>query len=376
MLEVLDGGMHSTVQDVGRYGYQRFGVPVSGAMGVFALKAANALIGNPVGAACVEMTVLGATVRFVSDAWFAITGGDLSPALDGVTVPMWESVRVASGSMLSFAGPVDGMRAYLAVAGGIDVPFIMGSRSTYLMGGFGGFRGRRLVAGDVLNAFESEVPNYWHRSLSAVGEVPTYGHDHLVRVVLGPQDDRFTESGIETLLTSEYTVSMQSDRMGYRLDGPPIEHLRGADIVSDGTASGSVQVPGNGQPIVLLADRGITGGYTKIATVISTDLGRFAQAMPGDSIRFAKVSVNEAHAALRDQVALLAAIERGPRAELRVTVNGEVYEVTDSRGDPIIVPYAGSSVSSVWTRTVEVTSDGGSARFDVSVERRLRQEQV
>ena len=197
-------------------------------------------------------------------------------------MPSWESVHVPSGSMLSFGGPLDGLRAYLAVAGGIDVPPVMGSRSTDLKSGFGGLEGRALQPGDSLPVGQPSLPAEWSPSTlpASISRQPTYGQKFELRVVLGPQDGMFTERGVAVLLTSEYTVSTDSDRTGCRLDGPAVRHVRGPDIVSDGTALGSIQVPGSGTPIILLADRGTTGGYTKIATVISPDIGLLAQAMP------------------------------------------------------------------------------------------------
>lgn len=302
-IEILDGGLLTTVQDRGRFRYQRYGVPVSGAMDTVALRVANRLAGNPEGAAALEMTLLGPQLRFLAPTRIALAGGDLGAVLDGRTIPSWAAAAVSSGETLSFDGAKSGIRGYLAVAGGIDVPIVLGSRSTYLRSKLGGYEGRALAAGDVLEA--PGVGHSHHVWLAAMQDEthPVYGHDHELRVVLGPQDDRFTAGGLRTFLTSTYSVTPRSDRMGCRLAGPPIEHLSGADIVSDGSPLGAVQVSGDGQPIVLMADRGTAGGYTKIATVISVDVCRLAQAAPGDAIRFKAVSVAEAHDALREQEA-------------------------------------------------------------------------
>ena len=366
------------MQDRGRYGFQRFGVPVSGALDAFALRAANLLAGNDDGDAGLEMTVLGPRVRFGADTWFAIAGADLAPMLDGKPVPNWRRVRASAGSVLGFQGSRDGMRAYLAVAGGIDVPRLMGSRSTYLKGEFGGFDGRPLRAGDTLETLGG--PNgdeFDDVELPESFVVPEYGHDHRIRVVFGPQGAAFTEPGVETLLGSEYKVSVQSDRMGYRLDGPGIEHVSGPDIVSDGTALGAVQVPGNGLPIILLADRGTTGGYAKIATVVSVDIGRIAQAMPGDAIRFEAVSVEEAHAILAEQEAALRDLAEaagiGPARGLSVVIEGETFEVADEFGEPISLSGVEAD-GPAWSHRTRAMSGGAAYEFDIRV-RQARTEQ-
>ena len=301
MIEVVEGGIFTTIQDLGRYGYQRCGVPVSGALDQYALRVANLLVGNSEGDAGLEMTVVGPRLRFLTDTVIAVTGGDLGPLLDGHPLPCWQSIAVPRGSVLSFTGPQDGIRAYVAVAGGIDAPVVLGSRSTYTRASLGGQEGRALVPGDQLSVTARRyLPQVAGRSLAAQ-HIPTYGNSHVLRVVLGPQDDAFTERGITTFLSSTYTVTPMFDRMGYRLEGPTIEHKGGADIVSDGTPFGAVQVTGEGLPIVLLADRGTTGGYTKIGTVISVDLAGVAQAQTGDTVTFCSVSLKEAHQALEKQ---------------------------------------------------------------------------
>lgn len=307
-IDVIDGGMLTTVQDLGRFGCQRYGVPTSGALDLFSLRAANRLVGNPDDAAGLEMTVVGPHLGFVIPATIALTGADLEARLDGRPVARWESVLVEAGATLSFNGPQDGIRAYLAVAGGIDVPVVLGSRSTYTRSKLGGVEGRALKAGDVLQVC-GERPALAGGALRLTeSSRPSYGHAHVLRVVLGPQDDRFTARGIDTFLSSTYTVAPQSDRMGYRLTGPVIEHLRGPDIVSDGIPFGAVQVAGDGVPIILLADRGTAGGYTKIATVIGPDLPLVAQSAPGDTVTFTRVDLETAYAAVRDEERRLAAI--------------------------------------------------------------------
>ena len=300
-VEVIDGGMLTTVQDLGRYGYQRYGVPTSGALDVFSLRVANRLVGNPDAAAGLEVTLIGPRLKFLVPASIALTGADLGARLDGQPLPRWQSALVDAGATLSFGDSLDGMRAYLAVAGGIDVPVVLGSRSTYTRSKLGGVEGRPLKAGDVLQILGERPVLLGGARRMPESIRPEYGHSHTVRVVLGPQEDRFSASGIETFVSSTYTVAPQSDRMGYRLTGPTIEHLRGPDIVSDGTPFGAVQVAGDGVPIVLLADRGTAGGYTKIATAIGPDLPRLAQALPGDTVRFVRVDLEAAYEAVREQ---------------------------------------------------------------------------
>lgn len=312
VIEVQEGGLFTTVQDLGRYGYQRYGVPVAGAVDPFALRVANVLVGNEEGAAGLEITLAGPKLRLLADAVIAITGGDLDPRLDDAPAAMWQAVAAPRGAVLSFGKPRDGLRAYLAVAGGIDLPPVLGSRSTYVRSGLGGLNGRPLRAGDRLPVSDQEPVG---RKLP-VEHVPSYGNSHALRVVLGPQDDAFTPEGIRTFLSAEYTATHQSDRVGYRYQGPQIQHKGGADIISDGVPFGAVQVTGDGMPIVLLGDRGTTGGYTKIAAVISVDLAGVAQASPGDATYFREVTLEEAHQALLEQEQVVQKLKDTPPAPL------------------------------------------------------------
>ncbi len=314
VIEILDAGALTTVQDLGRYGFQRYGVPVSGAMDAFALRMANLLVGNGEDAAALEMTVSGPQLIFLEAAVIAVTGADLQPRAGDVPAPMWQAFSMAKGAALSFRGLRSGARAYLAIAGGLDVPVVLGSRSTYLRSRLGGLDGRALRPGDRLR--RGAVPHPLHARRLPPGWLPTYLGSHRVRVVLGPQDSAFKPGAIQTLVSSAFTIGAQSDRMGYRLEGPRIEHRDGADILSDGTPAGAVQVAGDGMPLVLLADRGTTGGYAKIATVIGADLPRLAQAKPGDRVFFDAVTIEEAHEALRRQEAVFDQIRTGPAALL------------------------------------------------------------
>jgi len=306
-LEVLEGGMLTTVQDLGRYGYQRYGVPVAGAMDPCALQVANALVENSLDEAALETTIVGPTLRATESCLIAVTGADLSFRVNGRPLPLWMAVFVRRGWIIEFGGRKTGCRAYLAVAGGIDVPPIMGSKSTYLRGGFGGFQGRALRGGDLIPVGQTafHLPSLAGKEFPQ-GRIRGYSDAPEVHVVLGPQDDYFTEEGITTFLSSEYEVTPTSDRMGYRLQGPEIAHKGRADIISDGIVLGAVQVPADRQPIVLMADRQTTGGYPKIATVISADVPLLAQCMPGAStVTFKAITVEEAQACYRRMMAAL-----------------------------------------------------------------------
>ena len=263
----------------------------------YALRIANLLAGNNEGEACLEMTLRGPQLQVLADTVVAITGADLSPMLNNSSIPMWTAVAVGPGDTISFPRSQRGCRSYLAVAGGIDVPRVMGSSSTYIKSRIGGFDGRALRAGDYLKGGRAR-PGILGRLPPQF--IPEYRNQSELRVMLGPQDDCFTENGIHTFLHSEYTISMEADRVGYRLHGPRIEHKTGADIISDGIPLGAVQVPRDGLPIVLLADRHTTGGYTKIAVVITADIPKLAQAKPGDKVRFWQITEAVAHRALRN----------------------------------------------------------------------------
>ncbi len=296
--EVLQPGPLSTVQDLGRYGYQQYGVPPSGAIDNYAFRIGNLLVGNEETAASLEITLFGCQLCVLKDTVIAITGADITPALNGDPLPMWESVSVDCGDRISFPRLRSGCRAYLAVTGGIDVPRVMASASTYTKAGIGGLKGRKLRREDILQTAKAAPTTVGLRVPPE--HIPLYIQQIELRVILGPQENYFTEDGIRTFLQSKYTVSSQANRMGYRLEGPCIQHKENADIISDGIPFGAVQVPGDGLPIILLADRQTTGGYTKIATVISTDISKVAQAKPGDKVRFQQVTEDEARIALEE----------------------------------------------------------------------------
>lgn len=294
VFRVVKPGLFTSVQDLGRFGFQRFGVPVSGAMDKYAFACANALVGNAASDACLEVTLLGPELEVLNPAQVAVAGADFSVFVNGEVVPMWETLNVKKGDVIAFSGSAgSGCRAYLAVRGGIDVSLVLGSRSTYLRGGFGGYEGRRLRAGDVLRAF---APPQFLKEMQALPAelMSRYENEFVVDVVFGPQEDMFTSEGIEAFLSQAYTLTTESDRMGYRLDGAIVRHKGAAEIVTDALAPGAIQVPGNGKPIVLMMDAQTTGGYPKIATVTTPDVSRLGQAKPNDKIRFRRVSLTEA----------------------------------------------------------------------------------
>jgi antagonist of KipI len=293
---IHDSGSQTTVQDLGRRGSLRVGIPPSGPMDREAFLLANRLVGNADDAAGLECTLVGPRVEFADERWVAVTGAGMPVTLNGATMPRWAAFEVQAGDVLRLGPAGSGVRGYLAVSGGIDTPLALGSRATYLRGRLGGLEGRALRRDDCLPL----GPACGGAPAEVREEViPDYTAEPTVRVVLGPQDDRFTSRGIAALFDAPYEMTPQSDRMGARLRGTRIEHARGHDIVSDGVALGGIQVVGDGQPIVLLADRQSTGGYTKIGTVCSFDIGRVVQVRPGQRLRFRQVSVAEAHEFLR-----------------------------------------------------------------------------
>jgi len=308
--EVLESGILTTIQDLGRYGFSQFGVPPSGALDIFSLRVSNLLVGNEEEAG-LEITLMGLRIRALKEVVIAITGGALSPTLNGEPVEMWRTHLLVQDDVIAFKKVSAGCRAYLSAGGGFVVPKIMGSSSTYLSGKFGGLEGRSLRRGDILYTSNSSssfdklglrFPSDW---------IPSLEKEVLLRVIPGPQDHHFTERGFQTLTSSSYEVTPQCDRMGIRLEGPRIERRPDAEesIISEGLISGAIQVPGDGKPIIILTEL-VTGGYTKIATIISTDLPRVAQLKPGDRVKFKRISIEEAHHLLKEQEERLKKFEK------------------------------------------------------------------
>lgn len=294
--KVLNKGLLSLIQGGPRIGFQQYGVPVSGAMDDYSLRVANMLVGNDEYEACIESLIIGPTIEFDQRSIIAITGGDLGPMLNGISIDMYRSYIVSRGDILSFSGVKNGCRAYIAFGGGIDVPIVMGSKSTYFKGNLGGYKGRELRDDDYIKLlkFDGNI-----NSILPKQYVKEYDKEIILRAIRGPQDNMFDSKNIKTFYNSVYNITNECDRMGYRLSGNKINHLDGADIVSDGIAFGAIQIPGHGNPIIMMSDRQTVGGYTKIANVISVDLCKLAQGKPGDKVRFKEVDIYEAHRILK-----------------------------------------------------------------------------
>ena len=292
---VIDGGPLTTVQDAGRPGLRRYGIPASGAMDQFAYRVANLLAGNPETAPALEVMFPGLALEALADVTIAIAGADLDAHIGDRPAPTWAAVRLPPGVRLEFRSLKSGCRAYVAAAGGFEAPAFLGSRSTFLKGRIGA----AVQAGDVLAVPSAppSPPTLASLPPELMRPLPT---PFTIRVIPGPQAGHFTARGTATFLESEYTVSPKSDRQGIRTEGPAIETVRGSDIITDPTPLGAVQVPGDGQPIILLRDGQSTGGYAKIGVVISADLDWFGQMVAGDALRFQAVTRDEALAIARD----------------------------------------------------------------------------
>jgi len=297
MLRVLDSGILTTIQDAGRWGYQVYGVPVSGAMDLGALRAANHLVGNPLDAAALEIH---SPMSLQTDAphLIALTGAEARFEIDKRAMPPWMSVFVRADATIEITPKRVGGWIYLAVRGGIDVPRVLGSKSTFVRGKFGGLEGRALAPGDHIPIGAQMIGD-----LAAAAGHSTHAPVYLqseIRVMLGPHDDWFAPEAITALTQTEYTLTQTADRMGYRLRGNALARIRARELISCGIPLGAIQVPPDGQPIVLMADHQTAGGYPIIATVITADLAQMAQHIPGDRLTFRLVTLDEAQRALRD----------------------------------------------------------------------------
>lgn len=299
MIEIITPGLLTTVQDFGRVGVMKNGFTQNGAMDRYSMTVANRLCGNCDSAPVLEMTVLGVTARFTQDTVVCVSGADFGAKINDKPIKRNKAYKINKGDILSMGAAKNGMRAYLAVAGGIVGEYVFGSASTNLKFAFGGHFGKKLQSGDVLSIGTGAFPlgeiDKW--------EIPEseYSKDAQLRVVLGPQNEMFTDEDIRLFLSQEYEVNAQSDRMGIRLSGEPLKSKNGMDIISDGIVFGSVQVPNSGEPIILMADHQTTGGYAKIATVISVDLPRASQLSVGNTVRFKSVTVDEAEQEAKKQ---------------------------------------------------------------------------
>jgi antagonist of KipI len=309
-IQVLKGGLLTTIQDTGRFGHQKNGILVSGAMDPQALRIANALVANPLNAATLEINQAGPSLLFTTDLLIALTGACLSPCINNIPVKEWRPILVKQGSILTFGAPRLGCRAYMAVGGGVDVPLMLGSRSTYLRAQLGGIEGRALQQGDTLNVLplpahtqqlfnkllqkDSNLPFVQATWMPSAELLPAYETNPVLRVIKGPEHSLFSEESKEAFWQSSYQVSTQSDRMGYRLSGKALLLAEEAEQLSSAVTFGTIQVPPDGQPIILMADHQTTGGYPRIGHVATTDLPLLAQVTPGQHIRFTQVSLQAA----------------------------------------------------------------------------------
>jgi antagonist of KipI len=315
-LLVVRPGLQTTIQDRGRWGFQSLGVPVAGPMDPCSHRLANALVGNDADSATLEITLVGPEVEFEDSRVVAVAGAEFVLTLDGRVEGGNTAIVAPAGSRLRFGSRGRGSRAYLAIAGGVAVTPTLGSRSTHLVSRTGGLDGRALVAGDRLPIGEATVMSPRRRAgrlvsgRQHVGGITALPDKHArVRVLPGPQRERFADDALDALQSAPYTITGDSDRMGFRLQGPSLAHKFGADIISDATPLGVLQVPWSGQPVLLMADRQTTGGYPKIATVITADIGIAGQLGPGDTISFEVCSRQSALEALIAQERALMAME-------------------------------------------------------------------
>ena len=345
-LIIRKSGMLTSVQDLGRWGYQSSGVPVAGAMDLPALRIGNAMLGNPEGAAALEVTLLGPEIEVKGSGAAVFAGADLGFSVNGRMIGSWQAVVLKEGDVISFSGPKGaGCRGNLCFAGGIDVPVVMNSRTTYMRAKIGGVEGRALKSGDVVKV--GEPAPLWKRldGFRLPAEIiPSAAAAAPLAVITGLQQDAFTKEGKKLLFEAEYLITAESDRMGCRLEGPKIEHTeKGADIVSDGIPLGAVQIPGHGMPIIMLADRQTTGGYTKIGVLTPLSIEALVQKMPGMKVRFREAEVAEGVA---EQRQIAASVKRAGELRLshvsrsrqpaaaslperfKITLNGKTYEIT------------------------------------------------
>lgn len=302
MIKILNSGIFTTVQDLGREGFQDKGVPVSGAMDSLALIMGNILNGNDDNDSALEITYSGFKCEFLVDTTIALTGANFNYEINAKKVSMNETLYINKYDQLECTSVISGVRGYISFLGGIDVKDVLASKSTYIKGSFGGFDGRRLKSGDHLESNPSKSSALKSKRVIAKDFIDSLYRDRPLKVILGPEEHRFTDEGIKTFLSSEYKLCADSDRMGYRFSGNKIEHIDSADILSAPLTYGSVQVPGSGEPIIMMADRQTTGGYTKIAHVISFDRSFMSQLNVDKIISFEDVTVEEAQLMYRNQI--------------------------------------------------------------------------
>ncbi len=335
MITVVKPGTFTTVQDLGRKGFQRLGVPESGAMDKFSFKVGNLLSGNDENTPALEMTIFGPELYFEESAVIAVTGADLLPKVNGKKIKNWSTIKINAKSTLTFDGPVgNGGRGYIAINGGFTSPSvkkILGSFSTYLPANFGGYLGRALSEGDhFTNHSDKKIQNS-----QQLKSPPVFHDKEILRIVFGPQEDRFFENSLRELLDSEYQITPDSDRIGCRLAGSKMIHKDGPDVISDGNTFGAIQIPGNGEPIILLADRGTTGGYTKIASVISADWSKLAQLIPGCTVKFQQVTLEEAYLYKKQEEELINSLRETYRNLPNFYLQGKKIDILTSTGESL-----------------------------------------
>ncbi|MDR6998868.1 biotin-dependent carboxyltransferase family protein [Neobacillus niacini] len=326
-VKILHPGLLTTIQDLGRYGSQKYGVIVSGAMDSYSLRAANLLVGNKENEGALEVTLFGTSLLFEEDRVIAITGGDLQAVIDEKKAPTWRPILIRKGSVLQFKSAINGCRAYVAFAGGMAVPEVMGSRSTYLRAGIGGFKGRALQKEDVLGFGEmNELNQSIVTKLEQTERNPTWSinftklvnlqQTQTIRVIRGTEFNLFNEKSRRGLFDEPFRLTIQSDRMGYRIEGPHLSLEKQFELLSEGVTFGTIQVPPNGNPIVLMADRQTTGGYPKIGQIISVDLSSMGQLQPNAVIQLKEISHEEAEKELLAKEKIINEIKVGIRFKI------------------------------------------------------------
>ncbi|WP_368505743.1 biotin-dependent carboxyltransferase family protein [Alkalihalophilus sp. As8PL] len=308
-IKVLRPGLLTTIQDLGRVGYQKYGVIVSGAMDAYALRMANLLVGNSETMGALEITMAGPALEVQQDTLIAVTGGHLSPSIGNYQLPSWRPVFVKKGSVIRFGKCISGCRAYLAFAGGFNIEKVMESQSTYLRAEIGGYKGRTLKEGDILSLNNQTSPladhftalfsrdtkkSFYAPAWRVRTSIQPQKKETVIRVLTGTHYTQFDSDSQEQFFTKTFTISPQSDRMGYRLQGPELKLDETFEVLSEAVALGTVQVPADGNPIILLADRQTTGGYPRMGQVINVDIPLLAQLKPGDTLSFKKISLMEA----------------------------------------------------------------------------------
>lgn len=328
-VKILKPGLLSTIQDLGRFGSQKYGVIVGGAMDSLSVRIANILVGNEEGEATIEITMFGTELEMLEETILAITGGNLNPVIDGKNVPMWRPILIQKGQVLKFTAPSSGSRAYISLSGGIEVPEVMGSKSTHAHAKIGGHKGRELQKGDILSCGEitergeifmkqlkeENVPFEWFADYSAFYISP---EPNKIRILKGSEFDYFDEASQKIFFKHPYKLTINANRMGYQLEGSKLALTKQFELLSEGVTYGTVQVPSNGQPIILMAERQTTGGYPKIGQVATVDLPRLAQLQPRDEIEFEMITINEAEKLLMKQEENIEALKVGIRLKQKL----------------------------------------------------------